>query len=185
MITCDQNLGNQTTVSRIAVDTFNKEAAYDGYGNANAPMQARGSLVEFKGSSSARPGRVNAVCGKKRAVHSMNAAYGVLSEAIADSMRRRARPGRTPTDMVLPITFDGIDIATAEERHICEFIPGDPVFYDFTRHRLFTSSPTYSPSNAELRHCTFLGTAAHNTPANTFSVPLRVDSLSVIIDPEP
>lgn len=63
--------------------------------------------------------------------------FGVVAEAVADTQRRRARPGSDATCFYLPMTFEGVDVVTAPPPHgdpqapvydAVAFFPGDAVY---------------------------------------------------------
>ena len=170
-IQCDENMGNSMNVLRVPTDKFNGAE-----GGPTQPICDRGALVFFDTPTMTRgqATRISALADPRfnntgprfNDLHS----YGVLSEAVVDAYRRKQRPGRQPVPFVLPVTTDGVDIATAENRH-AGFLPGDPVFYDNTNHKL-----THETGSS----CFFLGIAHHNAAPNTFAVQLRVDTFGLM-----
>lgn len=171
-VQCDQNMGNSMRVERIPVHVFNGST-----GKTGAPIIPRGTVVgfEFDGATHQVKATSNPV--------GRTECFGVLAEAVVDHFRRTTRPNRNPTPLVLPVTMDGNDIATAEQPHT-GFVPGDAVWY----HTLYDAAAGRQTS--QLCNCRdppwatltsaplLVGTAMHNAPAQTRSVQLRVHGVA-------
>lgn len=161
-------LGNQRRVQQAKVDQFEGE-----YGMANAPMLRRGTLMTFDYNQNRQEVAASRVDQGPRAT-----VFGVLAEAVADTNRRKPRPGRKPEPFVMPMTFEGVDIITATERSVGEFYPGDMVYLIAWQQQpnayktMLHPSRTYNGNDG-----IFVGTAHVGSSAGTDSLQVRVDTL--------
>lgn len=154
-------LGNQRRVERIPVDQFDGET-----GSASAKMIRRGSAIGFEAT--------NAV--SKLGGQTDNMVVGLLAEAVADSDRRKPRPGRPTTKFVMPITFEGVEIVSSPERIEDDIWAGDAVLFDSILNMLTTkpSASTY-----------FVGVANVFAPRGSDLVQVRVDAFARCHDFDP
>ena len=160
-------LGNQRRVQQTKVDQFEGE-----YGMANAPMLRRGSLMTFDYN----PNRQEVAASRVEQGPGSDV-FGVLAEAVADTNRRKPRPGRKPEPFVMPITFEGVDIITATERSVSDFYPGDPVYIIQLpgQKTMLHSSEVFDDQPG-----IFVGIAHVGSSAGTDTLQVRVDTLRMV-----
>lgn len=165
-VDCTTNLGNQQRVVRVPTQIFN-----DGQGgSANAPLIARGMPVFFDHNARAdQLAATHAHLRGKAQLPNRNAPAGVLAESLADNYRRNPRKGRKPGDFVMPITFQGLDIAASANRTHVAFAPGDPVYV--LPDGMLTSNAADG--------ATALGVASVGAPVGSLHVQLYVNSLEL------
>ncbi|MGB0549516.1 MAG: hypothetical protein ACPGR8_10310 [Limisphaerales bacterium] len=166
-VECTTNLGNQNRVQRVQVGKFDSD-----YGRTNAPMISRGTTLRF---TQAQPrqldnGDTHMQFRKSKKRWHPYMAIGVLAEGVADNRRRQSRKGQRPQPFVVPVTFQGVDIATSEQPIQVHFAPGDPVY--------LVGSGVLSDKRG-VGDSDFLGICNATAPPGSFNVQLRVDSLEI------
>lgn len=146
-------LGNHRFVARAPVtyfatgktqlDTLASSKTTDLGGSSTAAMVPRGRLLCISSKDdvvvAADMSSMTGGNAKQQTQGSKFRTFGVMAEAMADNTRRTRRPGNKPVDLVLPVTFQGIDIVTApcitqqnKAMATCDaFSPGDTVYAVF------------------------------------------------------
>lgn len=146
-------LGNHRFVARVPVGYFAtgitqlgelaKKTTTGLVGSSTAAMVPRGRLLCISSENddviAADMSSMTGLNAKLQTQGSKFRTFGVMAEAMADNTRRTRRPGNKPVDLVLPVTFQGIDIVTApcitqqnKAMATCDaFSPGDTVYAVF------------------------------------------------------
>ncbi|MGB0547732.1 MAG: hypothetical protein ACPGR8_01245 [Limisphaerales bacterium] len=160
--TQSDTLGNQRRVERVPVNEFDGDK-----GSASAPMVRRGTVIGIATPKTGGEKHPDAV--SKTQSHSDTGVIGILAEAVADSDRRKPRPGRPTMPFVMPITFEGIEIVTSKNQLQEDVWAGDAVLYDSANERLTVvkSDSTY-----------FVGVASVFAPRGSDQVQVRVDAFA-------
>jgi len=175
-INVGNSLGNQCRAQHVHVDEFEGE-----YGMANAPTLRRGSLITFHYRwNQAVANTDKQVASRVDKDHFLyrERLFGVLSESLADSNRRKLRGWRKPKPFVMPITFEGVELVTATKPSVSDFYPGDtvyliriPVQYNTVETMLHTSA------NYDGNVGFYVGIAQVGSYPGTDSLQVRVDTL--------
>lgn len=170
-------LGNARKVERIEVDYWN-----GAQGSASAPMHRRGTAVVFKGNPGNFKGR-SVPSEKPMAADNGKYPHGFLAEAVADSDRRKARPGRKTVPLVLPVTFKGIEFVTCTRQTETAVWPGDIIYLTYKTDgdsMLFARSPHSSDRLlSDANYTRYVGIAQVGAPAGVTTLQVKVDSLSI------
>lgn len=133
----------KSQLSDLATDFAGKKDTM--VGSSTAAMVPRGRLLCISSENNdviaADMSSMTGQNAKKQTRGGRFRTFGVMAEAMADNTRRTRRPGNKPVDLVLPVTFQGIDIVTApcitqtkknKAMATCDaFSPGDTVYAVF------------------------------------------------------
>ena len=160
--TQSDTLGNQRRVERTSVNEFDKST-----GSASAPMIRRGTPIGIGAVKTQGKQHPDAVSDMES--HPDTGVVGILAEAVADSDRRKPRPGRPTMPFVMPITYEGLDIVTSPEQLQEDVWAGDAVLYDSRAKRLTTVRSNYTY---------FIGVASVFAPKGSDEVQVRVDAFA-------